>query len=286
MSDEAVRHLTDFSLREDGGQTPQPEPTKPVPVLFPEPHPDVPAVTEDCQMRAVARTDVGKVRQVNQDAVLDTPPLFGVADGMGGHKGGEIASALCRDGLISFLEGKKADHELLEKAVKLINRRIYIQSTENASLQGMGTTLTVLWAGSDTAFIAHVGDSRCYLFRDHKLTQLTNDHSMVMEMYRAGILTKEQAAVHPMRNVITRAIGTDRSIEVDILENKRRKDDVYLICSDGLYGQVPEERMQTILTEMPLEEAADTLLRETLEAGAPDNVSFVLLCDACEEAET
>ena len=280
LSEETAKHLNLFSSGEEKADAQMvPDPTKPIQVPLSILKPVIAPPCPDIHVKAVSRTDVGLVRRVNQDAVLVAPPLYGIADGMGGHKGGEIASAACRDGLIGFLEGKGAEANLLETAVKVVNRRIFIQASEDESLSGMGTTLTAAWFGASEVFIAHVGDSRCYLLRDGKLAQITQDHSMVMEMVRAGMLTREQAETHPMRNVITRAIGSDRAVDVDVTRLARHFHDVWLICSDGLHGQVSEERIQAILTEMPPEEAADQLIRETLENGAPDNVSFVLLVD-------
>lgn len=254
-----------------------PEPTKPIPVVFPAP--SVPVHTdEECHVCCESRTDVGLVRKVNQDSVIVDPPLFGVADGMGGHQGGEIASGECRDGMISFLRGRKVDAELLETAVKVVNRRIHIRAGEEPALSGMGTTLTCAWFDEKEVYIAHVGDSRCYLYRDGELEQLTDDHSMVMEMVRAGVLTKEQAAVHPMRNVITRAVGSDRSIQVDMLAKERKAGDIWLFCSDGLHGQVDEQKIKSYL-HMPLPQAADAMLEAAMNAGAPDNVSLILVLD-------
>ncbi|MBQ9306578.1 MAG: Stp1/IreP family PP2C-type Ser/Thr phosphatase [Clostridia bacterium] len=279
LSEDTAKHLNDF---ESHPAQPLPEPTKPIPVLSSVLPLKTSVHRDPCRVTVETRSDVGLVRKVNQDAVISASPLFGVADGMGGHKGGEIASAMCRDDLTAFLEDKAVEGEMLVNAVKVVNRRIHIRSGETPELSGMGTTLTCMWLSRDTAYIAHVGDSRCYLLRDGVLTQLTSDHSMVMEMVRAGMITKEQAQTHPMRNVITRAIGTDRAVEVDLVEEKRRKGDIYLLCSDGLHGQLAEERIREILMEMDLSDAADTLLKETLEKGAPDNVSLVLVCDEDE----
>jgi len=225
------------------------------------------------------RTHIGKVRKVNQDAVILAGRLCGVADGMGGHQGGEIASAFVRDSLIQLLEGKEPDPTVLFQAVKSVNRRLFIKSQEDEKLRGMGTTLSVLWLGKENAYIAHVGDSRVYRLRDGCLVQLTDDHSMVMEMVRAGMLTKEQAAVHPMRNVITRAVGTEGGVDVDILTQPRRAGDLYLACSDGLHGLVSAEEMEDTLKKHPLEEAADLLLQKALDAGGHDNISLVMMYD-------
>ncbi len=236
--------------------------------------PEVPFLT-------ASRTDVGKVRANNQDAVILAGRLAGVADGMGGHLGGETASAIVRDGLIALLRDKEPDASALRTGVEAVNRRVFLKSEEDEHLRGMGTTLTVLWLGDVEALIAHVGDSRCYRLRDGELQQMTEDHSLVMEMVRAGALTREQAHVHPMRNVITRAVGTDQGVDIDMLHFPREKGDLWLICSDGLHGMVSDDEMQAILTDesASLENKAQRLLEAALDAGGRDNVSLVLLLD-------
>lgn len=282
FTEETAKHLAEFQQEEKEDKTVIPEPTKPIPVVFSAPLPS-PHTDAECHVLCESRTDVGLVRKINQDAVIVDPPLFGVADGMGGHQGGEIASTMCRDELIRRLRDKTVDPQELETSVKLANRRIHIRAEEDPSLNGMGTTLTCAWFGEKQVHIAHVGDSRCYLYRNGTLQQMTDDHSMVMEMVRAGVLTKEQAMVHPMRNVITRAVGSDRSVQVDILTKDRQQGDIWLFCSDGLHGQVGEEKMTEFL-QLPLAQAADALLEAAMDAGAPDNVSLVLVLDKGADA--
>ena len=230
-------------------------------------------------MISVTRTDVGKLRVNNQDALIVLEHLYGVADGMGGHKGGEVASAGARDGLEKFLKGKTPDPRLLKTAVEAVNRRLYLRQREEAELSGMGTTLTVLWAGEREMYLAHVGDSRAYLLREGAFTQVTRDHSLVQELVDQGVLTQEQAAHHPMRNVITRAVGTDETVEVDMITRERCKGDMWLLCSDGLSGMVSYEEMAGILREYAPEAAADRLLQAALDHGGRDNISFVILKD-------
>ena len=239
-----------------------------------------PAPAKDAGLISASRTDIGKLRASNQDAVIDAAPLFGVCDGMGGHKAGDVASATAKELLISLLAGKKPDAEALKTAVEAVNRRLYMKQEEDSALSGMGTTLTVIWAAPEKMLLAHVGDSRCYLLRGGELKQISRDHSLVAEMVREGLLTPEQAACHPMRNVITRAVGTDRAVEVDITEEPRQKGDVWLICSDGLHGMVEDDKLrETLLTHSP-EEAADLLLQAALEAGGRDNISIAIVLDA------
>lgn len=232
----------------------------------------------------ITRTDIGKVRASNQDALIDAWPLLGVADGMGGHQGGEVASASARDLLIQLLKGKEPDPQALRTAITAVNKRLFIRQGEEKELAGMGTTLTVLWAGKEDMLIGHVGDSRAYRLRDGEWAQMTSDHSMVAEMVREGLLTPEQAACHPMRNVITRAVGTEAGIEADILTEKRRRGDVWLVCSDGLHGMVGDEKLAELLRRNDPEKAADLMLQAALEAGGRDNISLVILVDGEDPA--
>ena len=231
-------------------------------------------------MIVATRTDTGKCRANNQDALICQGQLFGVADGMGGHKGGEVAAAGARDGLELILKDKAADPHLLRLAVEAVNRRLFLKQEKDEELSGMGTTLTALWLGEKEAYLAHVGDSRAYLLREGRFTQVTRDHSLVQELLEQGALTPEQAAKHPMRNVITRALGTEAGIVVDILTQARQAGDVWLLCSDGLSTMVADAEMAAILTAREsLEEAADALLQAALEHGGRDNVTLLLLQD-------
>lgn len=228
-------------------------------------------------MIVAARTHAGLVRPNNQDTLLIHGSLFGVADGMGGHKGGEVASAGAVAVIGEMLGGLTPDEKRLEAGIQAANRRLFEQQSADKALEGMGTTVTVLWEGDTHVLIGHVGDSRAYLFRDGALSQITQDHSVVAEMMRQGILTKEKAKRHPYRNVITRAVGTAAGIEVDIHRHEKKPGDMWLICSDGLHGMVDEEEMAATLTALPQEEAADRLLKMALDNGGRDNVSLLLL---------
>ena len=230
-------------------------------------------------IRATSRTDVGLVRRNNQDAVIMGYGLMGVADGMGGHNGGETASAGARDGLLRILADREPSEEALRDAIVEVNLALWNQQLTDESLSGMGTTLTVLWTAGDRMLIGHVGDSRAYLLRAGKLRQVTADHSMVADMVRRGLLSEEQAANHPMRNYITRAVGTEPTIRVDVLSVPRRNGDRWLVCSDGLHGMLEKERLQELAAMADLEEAADQMIREALDQGGRDNVSLVLAAD-------
>ena len=240
------------------------------------------AALENGEIHYAWRTDVGRIRKNNQDSVILGNRLFGVADGMGGHNGGEIASAGLRDGLLRETEGKEPSAELLEEAVKKVNYEIWEQQEKDASLTGMGTTLTVLWPTAEEMIIGQVGDSRAYLIRDNQMKQVTSDHSMVADMVRRGVLTEEQAACHPMRNYISRAVCTDDTIEVDILSIPRMNGDRWIVCSDGLYGQISKQELEETAKTAELEEAAGKLLVLALEHGGKDNISFIILDDMRE----
>lgn len=232
------------------------------------------------------RTDVGKVRANNQDApiVSEKLRLYGVADGMGGHKGGEVASTSARDDLLRELEGKTPSVAALSGAIEEVNRQIYHQQEHDDALTGMGTTLSVLWMSDNFVYIGHVGDSRVYLLRDGEFKQMTLDHSLVEQLVREGVLTEEEAQNHPMRNIITRAIGTDESVEVDVVVEERRKGDLWLACSDGLHCLVDDRQMRDALRQYAPEKAADVLLKAALDAGGRDNVTLVIVHDGEEPA--
>jgi len=226
-------------------------------------------------------THVGKVRASNQDVLVESEELclYGVADGMGGHNGGETASAGARDELLRALKGQKPSLDALRSAFESANTVLFRQQEEDEKLAGMGTTLSVVWMSENFAYLGHVGDSRVYLLRDGNFQQMTDDHSLVGELMRMGYLTAEQAEKHPNRNVITRAVGTETGIEVDLAVEERQAGDTWLICSDGLHGMVPESRMEELLKENEPKAAAQKLMDAALKAGGRDNISVVVLRD-------
>lgn len=232
----------------------------------------------------VMRTDIGMVRAVNQDALVQDGLLFGVADGMGGHKGGEVASAEARDAVQGAVRGRTPAEEALRAAVNQANERVYTMSAADEHLAGMGTTLTLLWAGPAEMLIANVGDSRCYLLRGGQLRQVTQDHSWVAEMVRMGLLTEYEAAHSDMRNIITRAVGLDPEVETDIVTEQRCPGDRWLICTDGLYGMMEAEELLGALQEESLEKCADQLMAAAIAGGGYDNISFVVVDDRRKDA--
>ena len=255
------------------------EPTQPAKQEESAAAPAEKAAAEKRAFRVASRTDIGLVRRMNQDVVIVGEGIMGVADGMGGHKGGETAAAGTRDGLLRLLKDQEPAEETLRDAIAEVNLALWDQQLEDNDLTGMGTTLTVLWAGEENMVIGHVGDSRCYLLRDGEMRQVTEDHSMVADMVRRGLLSEEQAATHPMRNYITRAVGTEPTIQSDVHTLSRQLGDRWLICSDGLHGLVGKDRLRELMSLKDLDEAADQMIREALDQGGRDNVSLVLAED-------
>ena len=227
-------------------------------------------------MNWVTRTHVGLVRLLNEDTVFADGSLYGVADGMGGHNAGEVASRLAADRMMERLHGKEPSQELMKAALIDVNRAVFSEQVSHQEYSGMGTTLTVLWEGETNVYLGHIGDSRAYLLRDGSLSQVTRDHSLVQEMVSQGLITREEALVHPYRNVITRAVGTDPYVESDCLTLEKSKGDIWLLCSDGLSNFVSDEVIERTLKEQALDPAADTLLQTALQNGGRDNISLLI----------
>lgn len=235
-------------------------------------------------LKVISRTDIGLIRKSNQDAVIIGGGIIGVADGMGGHNGGETASTSARDGMIRCTGNQEPSGGKLIEDIRTVNRELYEMQLKEESLSGMGTTLTVLWPTEREMLIGHVGDSRAYLLRNGEFRQMTDDHSLVADMVRRGLLTEEQAACHPMRNYITRAVGTEDSIDPDLLTVVRKPGDRWLICSDGLHGLVSKSILQELLGAENLDESADEMIRQALDEGGRDNVTLVIVEDQIEAA--
>jgi serine/threonine protein phosphatase PrpC len=225
----------------------------------------------------IQRTDTGRQRRGNEDSSLAHPPVFVVADGMGGAQAGEVASQIAVEAFAQGLPDDGTPEERLAVRVQEANRRIYEVSRAEHERAGMGTTLTAALLDDGHVAIAHVGDSRAYLFRDGALQRLTKDHSLVGELVRQGKLTEEQAEEHPQRSIITRALGPEPTVDVDTWTYAVRADDVLLLCSDGLTSMVSEELIAEILgTTDPLDHKADQLIAEANAAGGRDNITVVL----------
>jgi len=231
-------------------------------------------------VKVVSRTHVGKVRPLNEDSLLVTDNLVLVADGMGGHQAGEVASALAVETMKNLAEKAKGKEISVKTAVSWVrqaNNAIYMKSMENPECKGMGTTLTALYFMKKHALLSHVGDSRCYRLRDHEIEQLSQDHSLVAELIRKGEITKEQAKIHPYRNVITRALGTDATVAVDVQDVDALPGDLFILCTDGLSNYISDEEFIEICDGKDMEEAADTLLNFALEGGGRDNITLLLI---------
>ena len=222
-------------------------------------------------------SDTGRRRRRNEDAYVVQPPLFAVADGMGGAQAGEVASRLAAEALRDEESGDGAGEERVAQLIQEANRRVYARSHEDASASGMGTTMTVALVDGGRVSIGHVGDSRAYLIRDGRLEQLTEDHSLVAELLRSGQLSPEEAERHPQRSVITRALGTDPDVDVDTFSIDARPGDVFMLCSDGLTTMVPDERiLETIQnSRQDLEAAARQLVSNANRGGGEDNITVV-----------
>ncbi len=223
--------------------------------------------------RHAARTDIGRHREVNEDTAVVEPPLYAVCDGMGGARAGEVASQLA---CVKLAERTAAGDALVD-AAQAANAAVYAAAAADDALAGMGTTLTAMALDGRVARFAQVGDSRAYLLRDGELRQVSLDHSIVGQMIRDGELTVEEAAAHPMRSILTRALGTESRVDVDEYEVELRAGDVVLLCSDGLSGMVPDESIAKLLAHDDPDESADLLVREACRAGGVDNITVVVV---------
>jgi protein phosphatase len=225
-----------------------------------------------------ARTDPGRKRRGNEDAYVCRPPLFGIADGMGGAQAGEVASELAAGALReSDVDG--GGERRVVAAIQEANRRVHHRASTDAATSGMGTTMTVALVEDDgSVTFGHVGDSRAYLLRAGQLEQLTDDHSLVAELVRRGELSPREAEVHPQRSVITRALGTDPDVDVDAFTVRGEPGDLYLICSDGLSDMVAGEQIEQLLVRhrANLDDATKALVAAANRGGGDDNITAVL----------
>lgn len=230
-------------------------------------------------MTATLRTDIGKRRNQNEDAAWFDEKLgiYAVADGMGGHQAGEVASQMAIEAVINMANAhRKPSIAAMKQMVAQANDSILCRAQENPACQGMGTTLSLMWRMGMHMYIAHVGDSRIYRMRNGVLEQITRDHSLVEELVQARIITREEARTHAKRNIITRALGTPGDNEPDILVTDVQAGDLFLLCTDGLNGMVDDAAMERTLRLFPMEAAADRLIEQALDAGGSDNVTLIL----------
>jgi PPM family protein phosphatase len=227
--------------------------------------------------RSTALSHAGRRRRHNEDAYVVEPPLFAVADGMGGAKAGEVASSLAAAAL-QETDGEGSSGEARVAAlIQEANRRVFRRATEDRDVSGMGTTMTVALVEGDRVVIGHVGDSRAYLYRDSRLEQLTDDHSLVAELVRSGKLTPEEAEIHPQRAVITRAVGTEPDVDVDTFSIQGIAGDLFMICSDGLTDMLDEEAIRVAVEQNrpDLQQTAKALVNAANRVGGEDNITVV-----------
>jgi len=233
-------------------------------------------------LEAAGLTDVGQVRTSNEDAFgyCVEEGVFALCDGMGGAAAGEVASRIAVDTLINQLcaaDSHENRRKVLEEAIAAANQIVHARAEKEAALRGMGTTLVAVAIGGDRALVGHVGDSRCYLYRRGELSRLTHDHSLVDEQVRLGQLTQDEADHSPLRNVITRAIGTQTSVSADIAELALEPDDILLLCSDGLTKELSDDRIEAMLgDDGDLDGLCGRLIDAAKAAGGHDNVTAVL----------
>jgi protein phosphatase len=220
-----------------------------------------------------ALSDIGLHRKTNEDTYVVEPPLYAVCDGMGGANAGEVASGLAAETLAAEI----AKGAPLLEAAQAANAAVFQRAHDNVDQTGMGTTLTAFVLDGDTARFAHIGDSRAYLLRDGELSQVSDDHSLVGEMVRDGRLTLEEAAVHPHRSILSRALGTEPRARIDEYTQELLPGDVLLLCSDGLSGPVSADAMKVALTRSDPQASAERLILEARKQGGPDNITAVVV---------
>jgi len=244
-----------------------------------------------------AVSDVGRKRKGNEDSLFVNPEqhLFVVADGMGGHAAGEIASKVAVESINEFVCLTGGDEEItwpfgldenisydgnrLKTAIRYANRKVLEATKEKSEYEGMATTVAAVLVDGDTANLGHVGDSRVYLVRDGEITQLTSDHSWVNEQIQSGVISPDQARTHPLRNVVTRALGGKPDLQVDMQQHKARARDILLLCSDGLTTMIPDEDIVRVVREADgdVEKAAQALVASANAKGGEDNITVLLI---------
>jgi PPM family protein phosphatase len=233
-------------------------------------------------------TDTGRKRRRNEDAYVVAPPLFGVADGMGGAQAGELASGLAAAAMREA-DANGSGEQRISDLIQEANRRVHDRASTDAAASGMGTTMTVALVEPDGRVVfGHVGDSRAYVLRDNQLDQLTDDHSLVAELVRRGELSPAEAEVHPQRSVITRALGTDPDVDIDTFAVSPQPGDVFLICSDGLSSYVDGDEIERIMVQHrdDLNAGAKALIQAANRGGGDDNITAILFRVEEDGAET
>lgn len=240
-------------------------------------------------MKVFAKSDIGRAREMNQDAYYSSQPsdtvgLYIVADGMGGYNGGEIASSLAVTSAKNYIENNFAEtehtkeklQELVKNAIEYANMIVYEKSKEIEQLEGMGTTIEVALVHNNRVYIGHVGDSRIYRIRKNFIRKLTTDHSYVEKLVKDGTITRDQAEHHPKKNMLTNALGCTSYVEPDILVKGFQKDDILVLTTDGLTNMVSDDKIYSIVTDI-IEVAADELIEKANQAGGLDNITVVIV---------
>lgn len=240
-------------------------------------------------MKVFAKSDIGRAREMNQDAYYasqpsDTVGLYIVADGMGGYNGGEIASSLAVTAAKNYIENNFAEtehakeklQELVKNAIEYANMIVYEKSKEIKQLEGMGTTIEVALVHNNRVYIGHVGDSRIYRIRKNFIRKLTTDHSYVEKLIKDGTISRDEAVHHPKKNMLTNALGCTSYVEPDISVKGFQRDDILVLTTDGLTNMVSDEKIYSIVTDI-IEVAADELINKANEAGGLDNITVVIV---------
>lgn len=244
-------------------------------------------------MKSAGRTDIGLVRKVNEDNYICEMLELGfdtwvyiVADGMGGHNAGEVASTMAVQEILSYIKSnikclekeEKRILDLIRKAILHANDKVYKKSILNSNCMGMGTTLSMVLVKGSELYVGHVGDSRIYLIRDGAISRLTEDHSLVAELVRTGTIQPEEAKHHPQKNVITRALGTEYTLEVDVSASALKDTDFILLCTDGLSNMVEDEEIkQIIISAENVESACEMLVDRAKDSGGYDNITAIVI---------
>lgn len=234
-----------------------------------------------------AISDIGRCRKKNQDAYYASAdpdfPLYFVADGMGGHRSGEVASSMAmdiiKDEFLIFKNNLNKEKNILKtikKSIEKANTKIYLKSLEREECKGMGTTITLAYIFEGRIFIGHVGDSRGYLIREEEIIQITEDHSYVNELLKLGSISIEEAKKHPKKNMITRAVGSSSTISMDLIVKKHKKNDILLLCSDGLFNMLSEKEIYEVYEiEKNMQKACEVLVEKANAKGGLDNITLV-----------
>ena len=238
-------------------------------------------------MKVFACTDIGRVRPINEDAYylpVEGEHFCAVADGMGGHNAGEVASALAVRVFSEQLRGGEISADAMRAAVEQANARVFEKSLQDQNCSGMGTTFTGLGWRAGSVYIAHVGDSRAYLLRNDTIMRLTIDHTLVEEMVIKGLITPREAKYHPKRNYITRALGTGAAVEVDVIRLELEPGDAFFLCTDGLSNHAEDQViLETVRNTASWQEALQELVRIALNSGGSDNITAMFA--ALEESD-